>query len=178
MKVIFPTVDLKGLRISSSCTMKTILDLGDHKLALVFENDENQLAFYELKFNIVEGIHLIQLQDAAERMQGIRKKWEIGDSITKLSNILYWESALKKYVHCGIALRKSGSIDFYYNFRLVEETCSTLYKATMDLDNTQEAEYRKEHSNKEESRFDNVYADYGQLYFTDSRNIYKCSMAW
>jgi hypothetical protein len=44
----------------------------------------------------------------------------------------------------------------------------------MDLDNTQEAEFRKEKG----CIFENVYADYGQLYFTDSRNIYKCSMAW
>jgi hypothetical protein len=68
VKVIFPTVDLKGLRISPQCVLKKILDLGDHRMALVFENDENQLAFYELKFNAVEGIHLIQLQDAAQRM--------------------------------------------------------------------------------------------------------------
>jgi hypothetical protein len=46
------------------------------------------------------------------------------------SNSLYWEEKLKKYMHCGIALRKSGSLDFYYNFRHVEETDPTLEKAT------------------------------------------------
>ena len=88
---------------------------------------------------------------------------------------MYWEEKLKRYMHCGIALRKSGSLDFYYNFRLVEETDPTLHKSTLELNHTQGSGYRVD---KDAAEFSNIYADFGQLYFTDTIHIYKCSMSW
>ena len=41
VKVIFPTNDLKGLQFSPQNELKEMLDIGDNKIALVFENQEN-----------------------------------------------------------------------------------------------------------------------------------------
>ena len=72
-------------------------------------------------------------------------------------------------------MRKSGSLDFYYNFRLVEETDPTLRKSTTELPHSQGSSYRDDAT---AGNFSNVYADFGQLYFTDSLHLYKCSMRW
>ena len=41
VKVIFPTSDLKGLTFSPQNELKEMLDIGENKIALVFENQEN-----------------------------------------------------------------------------------------------------------------------------------------
>jgi hypothetical protein len=59
-----------------------MLNLGNNNLGLVFEDEENQLEFYEIRINDVQGLSLIQLQDTTRRQVGIRKKWSAGDHIT------------------------------------------------------------------------------------------------
>ena len=63
-------------------------------------------------------------------------------------------------MHCGIALRESGSIDFYHNFRMVEAASNTIRK---DAD---------------EGIFQDVTADFNSLYFKNDAQIYRCSMSW
>ena len=41
VKVIYPTDDLKGLQFSQQNELKEMLDIGENKMALVFENKEN-----------------------------------------------------------------------------------------------------------------------------------------
>ena len=79
-------------------------------------------------------------------------------------------------MHCGISLRKSGCLDFYYNFRLVEEAGSNIHHATRDLNKSGRADYRKLRGVA--STFESVYADYGYLFFRDGNEIYRCSMSW
>jgi hypothetical protein len=79
-------------------------------------------------------------------------------------------------MHCGISLRKSNGLDFYYNFRLVEEAGSNIHVATKSLSKNARAGYRNLVGKA--SPFESVYADYGYLYFRDGNEIYRCSMSW
>jgi hypothetical protein len=54
----------------------------------------------------------------------------VKDPINKFANVVNWDNNSKKYVHSGITIRKSGCLDFYSNYRLVEETKSS-FKETV-----------------------------------------------
>lgn len=99
-----------------------MLDLGNDEVALAFETKENCLIFYKIAFNYGQNkLYLQEIQHVFPRslVQGF--KWT-PDPIKKCVNVIHWDNTSEKYAQSGIAIRESGSLDFYYNYRLVEET--------------------------------------------------------
>jgi hypothetical protein len=91
-----------------------------------------------------------------------------------VANVVVWDNFNKKYAHAGITIRESGCLDFYYNYRLVEETKAS-FKDTVKGYN--EERYLEACKHKT-GNFIDVNADFGCLYFRDGRDIYRCPISW
>ena len=92
---------------------------------------------------------------------------------------MFWSVYDKAFRHSGIALRQSGCIDFYYAFRLVEESRPSFAESTQFLSQKKrKMKTDKEGNIKNAGNFCNITSDFGHLYFADEVNIYECGMNW
>lgn len=115
-------------------------------------------------------IFFIELQCMMPR-NIMKDRWK-NDPITKFSNLMTRDTK-GNFLHSGITMRKSGCIDFYSNFRLVEETQASVEATVTGLN-----EDRFKATRKDAGKFQDVASDFGSLYFKDQVDIYRCSMSW
>ena len=86
---------------------------------LICEDDaDSVLVFFQIN-TLKPGQEDFQAMDsrvADNRREGTSD----GDGITRYKSLMIYQESLGAYKQLGIAIRKSGSIDFYYDYRLVE----------------------------------------------------------
>ena len=119
----FATIELKSsefkkLRMKPGWKIhhiKEIMPVGE--CTLVCENTSTSIiTFFQVK-DLTDGpATLLPLSSAMERSNEL----EQDDPIVKYESLMCHQEDINEHKQCGIALRKSGSIDFYYNFRLIE----------------------------------------------------------
>ena len=104
---------------------------------MVCEDTTNStLAFFRI-LDLKPGDESFQALDSRKMAPSSAGKTQSHDRIATYHSLIVYQEPLQTYKQVGVALRKSGSLDFYYDWRLVETSLADPGKkeyTAIDLD--------------------------------------------
>jgi len=90
-----------------------IVEIQEGAPCLVTENKGNEISFFKLSVHNAE----IRLHELCDHSVALNDKY---DNVRKFRSVIFKCEDTGDYKQCGLALRYSGSLDFFWNFRVVD----------------------------------------------------------
>ena len=97
---------------------------------------DSSLSFFKI-LELRPGNETFQALDSRKMAPKAAGKGQSDDRVATYHSLIVYQEPLQAYKQVGVALKKSGSLDFYYDWRLVETSVAVPGKkeyTAIDLD--------------------------------------------